>query len=576
MKNLLIKFLSKLSKKRKFQVVLLIFCSIISSILEVTAIGSVVPFISVITNPDSINNNEKILNFIEFFSININTDLTLLFSVIFIFLATLSALVRFSIISFQTKLSYSIGADLSYKIFFNALNQSYITHIKRNSSEVVTAVSTKANYVVSGVVFPLLNIINSLIIITLVAIFLLNINRNIFILSLPVFLLFYYIFMFFSEKLLVENSKIINYNWDKVVKVIQESIGGIKEIIIGNQQSTACSEFRSADLPLRKASATNKILEVLPRYFIELIGIIVLVIWGYILSQANDSSFGAIPTIAVFALSAQRLLPLLQQIYASWSKLRGSQRLLLETLIYLQDEPILSNYETKKPNFNTSISLGNISFGYDLNNKVLKNINISIRKGKKIGIIGETGSGKSTFLNIVLGLLFPDDGKLLLDDIIITEKNASLIHNNISYMPQETYLKDCTIIENIALGHDINDINTERVYQVCEQAQIYEFICNLKDGFYSRVGERGVQLSGGQCQRIGIARALYNNKPILVMDEATSALDNLTESYVIKNIFDSYPTLTIIIVAHRHSTLTRCDEIYEIKSGCISLVNSIS
>jgi ATP-binding cassette subfamily B protein len=571
LKNTLLKFLKILSKKRKFQIILLIFGSIISSLLEVTAIGSVLPFITTITNPDSIIGNKKILNYIEFFSINNNADLTLFFSILFICVATLSAFGRFAIISFQTKLSYSIGADLSYKIFFNALNQSYISHIKRNSSEVITAVSTKANYVVSGVVFPLLSITNSIIVILLVIIFLININVNILLFSLPVFLFFYYIFMFFSRKILIDNSKIINDNWNEVVKVIQESIGGIKEIIIGNRQYTACDEFRCADMPLRKASATNKILEVIPRYFIELIGIIILVVWAYLLSHTEDSSFGAIPTLAVFALSAQRLLPLLQQIYASWSKLKGSEKLLSEALNYLQDEPVLYDYEFDNSNFKKTLKLNDVSFGYDLKNKVLKNINLNIKKGRKIGIIGETGSGKSTLLNVILGLLFPDEGNLFLDNTKITEKNASLLRNKISYMPQETYLKDCSIIENIAFGVDINDINIESVIKVCKQAQIYDFINNLKDGFYTRVGERGLQLSGGQCQRIGIARTLYNNKPILVMDEATSALDTVTESRVIKNIFESYPTLTIIIVAHRHSTLTRCDEIYEIKFGCVNL-----
>ena len=284
----------------------------------------------------------------------------------------------------------------------------------------------------------------------------------------------------------------------------------------------------------------------------------------------------ALPIIGVLGLGAQRLLPIMQQIYGNWSVVIGSKASLIDVIDLLnQPLPKKKNPKKESSKFNEAIVLENICFSYDINSKpILNNLNIRLNKGMKIGLVGETGSGKSTFLDILMGLLTPTSGKIKIDNNPISENNLTKLHSLIAHVPQNIYLADASISENIAFGIDQNKIDIPLVERVADEALVKKFLDDQGSSLDSGVGERGIKLSGGQRQRIGIARALYKRSGLIIFDEATSSLDEQTETEIMDTIYNLDNELTIVLVAHRISTLKRCDEIYEMKNGSLKSIGT--
>jgi ATP-binding cassette subfamily B protein len=366
------------------------------------------------------------------------------------------------------------------------------------------------------------------------------------------------------------NSKNIAHESTQTIRYLQEGLGGIRDILIDGTQETFCAIYRRSDLVLRHAQGSNQFMSQSPRFGMEAMGMVLIAGLAYVLTQQTNGIIKVIPVLAALALGLQRLLPALQQAYQAWSTIQGAHASLQDTLELLdQPLPNSSIQSSVVPvTFGCDISLRQLSFQYSPDKPyVLKNIDLTIKKGSRIGFIGTTGSGKSTLLDIIMGLLQPTGGTINVDGHSITPGNLQSWRKHIAHVPQSVFLTDGNVEANIAFGVPPEQIDPMRLRQAASQAQIADAIESWPLQYKSVVGERGVQLSGGQRQRIGIARALYKNANLIIFDEATSALDSKTEVAAMEAIELLSKDITILIVAHRLSTLDKCDEILEIVNG---------
>ena len=373
------------------------------------------------------------------------------------------------------------------------------------------------------------------------------------------------------------NSQCVARESTLVLKSLQEGLGGIRDVLIDGSQAAYCQIYRNADYPLRKAQGNNSFIGASPRFGIEALGMMLIALLAYGLARQPDGIAKAIPVLGALALGAQRLLPVLQGAYSAWSSIQGGQISLSDTLNLLdQPLPDYADQPASKPlPFRQQISLNNLSFRYtEQTPLVLNNLNLTIQKGSRIGFIGVTGSGKSTLLDIIMGLLQPTEGTIEIDALPLTTSNNRAWQAHIAHVPQAIFLADSTIEDNIAFGVPKDKIDKTRVKQAARQAQVADIIESWPKKYQTYVGERGIRLSGGQRQRIGIARALYKQADVIIFDEATSALDNETEQAVMHAIESLGDNLTILIIAHRLTTLKKCTQIVEMGDGGIKRIGS--
>jgi ATP-binding cassette, subfamily B, bacterial PglK len=570
------RLLGHLSGYRIKQLALLLFLMIVASILEIVSLGAVLPFLGVLTAPEQIFHHAYMQPLVAFLKLSEPSQLILPVTIIFIIAVLIAGIVRLLLLYVMIRLSYAIGADISINIYRRTLYQEYSVHIGRNSSEVINSIIVKANVVVSHILTPVLVLISSLMMLIGITIVLFTIDIGIALLIFTSFGLLYWLIVHYTKELLKNNSRIIADQSTQIVKALQEGLGGIRDILVDGAQKYYCQLYRDSDLPLRRASGNNQFISGAPRYIMEAIGMIFIAGLAYILTLREGGIMTAIPILGVVALGAQKLLPVLQQAYNSYSTIKGSKASFKDVLDLLdQSLPDYVDRPNPKPiQFKKEIELNNLGFCYEQESSwVLKGINLTLKKGSRIGFIGSTGSGKSTLIDIIMGLLPATEGGLLIDQQLIDSKNRRAWQAHISHVPQNIYLSDGSIEENIAFGIEKNKINHQRVRKAAQQAQISGLIEQWKDGYKTFIGEQGVRLSGGQRQRIGIARALYKQSNILIFDEATSALDSETELAVMKAIEELDSEVTILIIAHRLSTLKTCDVIIKLDGkGVISKV----
>jgi ATP-binding cassette subfamily B protein len=572
MPNLILMLWSHLAIRRKKQLGVLLVAMIFASFAEVVSIGAVLPFLGALTTPETFFNHALTRPLVEELNITQPQDLLLPLTALFVFAALFSAATRVLLLFLQTRLGHAIGADLSIEIYQRTLYQPYQVHLSQNSSEVISGISNKVGIVVAHIVAPLLTIASSGLLLTVILVTLIAIDPPVALIAFGGFSLIYFVITLATKRRLVENSKKISQNSDRVIKALQEGLGGIRDVLIDGTQRTYCAIYRTADLSLRRAQADNQIVGGSPRFLIEALGMSFIALLAYSIS-AREGSFGReIPMFGALALGAQRLLPVMQQLYQSWSSLKGGQASLKDVLrLMSQPMPKHSNELLPDPiKFEDSIRLCSIEFRYsDQGPQVLSNISLEINKGTRVGFIGTTGSGKSTLLDIIMGLLPPTNGTLEVDGTPIVMDNSRAWQARIAHVPQAIFLADSSIAENIAFGSPIETIDMERVKVAAQRAQIAHTIESWRDRYQTLVGERGVRLSGGQRQRIGIARALYKQADVILFDEATSALDKETEAAVMDSINAIRGDITVLIVAHRLSTLDECDVVYELSHGQI-------
>ncbi len=561
-----------ISPRRRGQFGLLLILMIGASFAEILSIGAVLPFLAVLTAPERIFQLPAAQPFIRATGMTSASQLLLPLTFTFGIAALISGAMRLLLLWASTRLSFATGADLSISIYRRTLYQPYAVHVARNSSEVINGISGKANGVIYNVIVPSLTIISSSIMLIAILMALLSLNPIIALAAFGGFGLIYLFIIKLTQKQQLINSQCIAHESTQVIKSLQEGLGGIRDVLIDGSQGVYCKIYRSADHPLRKAQGNSSFIGASPRFGIEALGMMLIALLAYALAQQPDGIAKAIPVLGALALGAQRLLPVLQGAYGSWSNIQGGQVSLRDALELL-DQPLpdyVDQPSAKPIPFRQQIDLNNLSFRYtEQTPLVLSNLNLTIQKGSRIGFIGVTGSGKSTLLDIIMGLLQSTSGTIEIDAQPLTTGNNRAWQAHIAHVPQAIFLADSTIEENIAFGVPKGKIDHDRVKQAARQAQIADIIESWPKKYQTYVGERGIRLSGGQRQRIGIARALYKQADVIIFDEATSALDNETEQAVMQAIESLGNDLTVLIIAHRLTTLKNCTQIVELADGGI-------
>lgn len=566
-----------LNARRRLQFVSLLLLMLLASLTEILSIGAILPFLTVLSDPSKIFHHPAAEYFIRRLGVDSPDQLLLALTLSFGFAAILAGCLRLLLAWVTTRLSFATGADLSYSIYRRTLYQPYSVHVLRNSSEVINGIVSKASGVIYSVIGPVLSLLSSVIILTAIVAILVFIAPAISLIAFIGFGIIYSIIISLTRANKIKNSRIIARESTQVVKNLQEGLGGIRDILLDGSQSYYCRLYQSADKPLRSAQGSNQFIAQAPRYFVEALGMVLIAALAYAMARRDGGISLALPVLGSLALGAQRMLPSMQLAYASWSSIQGGAVSLRDTLELL-DQPLpetIDRQEILSMEFTHEINIQNLYFRYHSHGPwTLKNINLSIPKGGRIGFIGETGGGKSTLLDIVMGLLEPTDGVIKVDKNVITANNIRSWQTHIAHVPQTIFLTDSTIEENIAFGQPKSQIDRARVIQAAKQAQIADIIETWPKKYETVVGERGVRLSGGQRQRIGIARALYKKADVIIFDEATSALDNETEQAVMESIEELNEELTLLIIAHRLTTLKSCTQIVELGDGSIRRIGS--
>ncbi len=560
------------SRRRRHFAVLFVLV-LISALAEVISLGAVLPFIGILAVPEKVLAQPAIAAMAASLGINSAEELVLPLTLVFALAALIAAGVRILVTWLTARLTFASGADISIEVYRRALYQPYRVHVERNSSEMISGITGKVGHTTLGVLLPLLTLLSSSVLLVAIVSTLLVVDPVLAMAAAAGFGLSYALITRLSRRRLFHNSEQIASENTKVVKALQEGLGGIRDVLLNGSQQFYCEVYRQADLRWRLAQGENVFISQSPRFAMEAIGMVLFALLAYALSRQPGGLVEALPVLGLLAVGAQRLLPAMQQVYRSWASIAGSYASFADTVALL-DQPLPAELLQPAPSpleLSDAIRFQSVDFRYrDDGPWVLKDICLTIPVGSRVGFVGSTGSGKSTLMDLLMGLLQPTKGRILVDDVAIENDRIRAWQQSLAHVPQNIYLADATLAENIALGVRAEDIDRARVRVAARQAQISDLIESMPDGYDVIVGERGVRLSGGQRQRIGIARALYRNASVLVLDEATSALDNETERSVMDAIKGLDRNLTILIIAHRLTSVRQCDFIVELDRGRIA------
>lgn len=560
-----------LTQRRRQQFLLLLGLMLLSAFAEVISLGAVLPFLGILTAPDRVFSYPAVADFVQRWGITSSDQLVFPFTVAFVSAALLAGAIRMLLLWVSIRFAFASGADFSIEVYRRTLYQPYQVHVTRNSSEVISGITSKVNGAVN-VLYNILTLISSIVLMVAITLALVAIDPVVALAAAVGFGASYGLVAWVSSRQLRRNSFRIAHEQTQVVKALQEGLGGIRDVLLDGTQPVYCDIYRHADYPLRRAEGNNNFIGGSPRFVMEALGMTLIAALAYGLSRQVGGLATALPVLGALAVAAQRLLPALQNSYSAWASIVGN-RASLANVVELLDQPLPAEIlqPTPKPiRLRHAISFNAVRFRYtDDAPWVLDDINLVIPKAARVGFVGTTGSGKSTLLDLLMGLLTPTEGELLVDGQAIIGHRVRAWQQTIAHVPQSIYLADATLAENIAFGVPRAAIDFERVRQAARQAQIGDFIESCPEGYGAMVGERGVRLSGGQRQRVGIARALYKQAAVLVFDEATSALDGVTEQSVMDAIDGLDRELTILLVAHRLSTVRHCDTIVELECGRI-------
>jgi ABC-type multidrug transport system fused ATPase/permease subunit len=564
---LLVRLWHHLSRRRRLQFGLLMGLMLVSAFAEVVSLGAVLPFLSILVTPDKVYGHPIVGDMLQAWGITSADQLVLPLTIAFASAALIAGAIRMLLLWVSTRLAFASGADLSIEVYCRTLYQPYRVHVARNSSEVISGITNKVSSTVS-VLYQLLTLTSSTVLIIAIMLTLTSIHPGVAAVSFIGLGLSYGMITWLSRRRLQRNSQRIAYEQTQVIKALQEGLGGIRDVLLDGTQPVYCDVYRKADLPLRWAQGNNIFIAGSPRFVMDALGMVLIAALAYSLSLQAGGIATALPVLGALALGSQRLLPALQQSYNAWASIAGSHAS-LNDIVALLDQPLLAEVRQPAPlPFHDGICFDAVRFRYTSDGPwVLDGLNLTIPKGVRMGFVGSTGSGKSTMLDLLMGLLMPTEGEILVDDQPITGNRIRAWQRSIAHVPQSIYLADTTLAENIAFGVPRNAINLAWVREAARQAQIADFIESRPEGYSAVAGERGIRLSGGQRQRIGIARALYKRACVLVFDEATSALDNATEESVMEAIEGLSSNLTILLVTHRLTTVRRCDSIVELGHG---------
>lgn len=553
------KLVAIMPARRRRQLVIVILLMFLGAAAEMATLGAVIPFLALLAGAEG--GRFPVPGTGLEFGI---AQASLLFACV----AVLGAAVRIFVLRAGYRFSYGLGADLGGEVYRRTLYQPYSWHVARNSSEIIAGI-TKVNIVVSGIINPLIQSGVAAVISLAIGATLLAIDAGAALTAMLVVGSLYLGITLTVRRRIAAQGKVVAFNETQRIQAVQEGLGGIRDVLLDGVQPIYHSRFARLNARIRQAQAVINLYGNAPRYVVEAAGMVCIVGLAYGLSQRDGGLLGAIPILGALAIGAQRLLPQAQLLYLSWSQI-NSTRPQLEDVLRLATLPIVEEplgapvQATAAPRQPTDgsaplIALHDVTFRYAAGDApILDRISLSIPRGARVGIVGQTGSGKSTLIDLIMGLLDASEGVIAIEGVPLTIANRRAWQRRIAHVPQSIFLSDTSIAENIAFGAAPHEIDLERVRRAAGMAQIADHIETLPEGYATRVGERGVRLSGGQRQRLGLARAFYKQVDILVLDEATSALDDKTEEAVTRAIESLGPDITVLMIAHRLSTLRSC------------------
>lgn len=558
---------SHVSPRRRRQLGPVLLLMLAGAIAEVVSLGAILPFLAVVAQPQEAAANATLRPLLDTFGIDTPMKIVVAAAGLFALSAVIAAAVRLVLVWGSQKFVFGVARELSVTVYSRVLHQPYAYHTAHNSSETLAAIN-KAQLVTTQLLVPLMQALSAAVIAVFILAGLVFIDPVVALSTGLGFGAIYLLVMTTTRRVMRHNGGIIARAQSQRMQAAGEGLGGIRDVLLDRSQSVFIGQFGLVEGELRRAQATNNFVAAAPRFIVEGLGVVLIAALALVLSLREGGIVAAIPLLGALALGAQRLLPLMQQVYGGWAQYLGNGKMLrdiLDTLRLPDAAQFAVSTDGKRLTFSRDIVLEDVGFSYpSAKYPTLKNTNLTIPKGARIGIIGKTGSGKSTLTDLVMGLLQPTEGRILVDGVELTDANRSAWQAQIAHVPQAIYLSDATAAENIAFGVPRAEIDMKRVRQAARQAELADVIDALPQGYESLVGERGVRLSGGQRQRIGIARALYKNATVLVFDEATSALDGETEKAVMESIENLNRKFTILVVAHRRGTLEQCDFIVEV------------
>lgn len=565
----LYRFLSP-ARRRNFLAVLALMLA--GALAELVAIASVVPFLSLLAG-DGQPPLRWLTGLFEAVGADTHGERLIAASLLFMAAALLAGAVRLQLAWSTQNFVLVLGHELAVEIQRRTLAQPYSYHVARNSSEIIASLE-KVQLLASGVLLQLMRAVTAAFIALFIIAALVRIDPFTAAVAALAFGAIYGLVSLFTRRRLARNSADMGSAYEQRVQTIQESLGGIRDVIIDDSQAIYLDEFRKTDLRLTQARAMTAFIGSAPRFVIEAVGMVIVAALALAISGREGSLAQALPILGAVALGAQRLLPLIQQLYSAWANFAGNRSITGQVLdlLALPVEEHTPPGDAKPLGLRKQIAFDQVSFTYPGRAKpALEAISLTIERGSRVAIVGQTGSGKSTLADLLMGLLEPTTGAIAIDGVPLTSANRRSWQRGIAHVPQAIFLADASIARNIAFGVPAADIDMERVVRAAESAQLGELIASLPDGFETSAGERGVRLSGGQRQRLGIARAIYKDAPVLVLDEATSALDQDTETAVTRALDElGGDERTVIIIAHRQSTVEHCDLVARLEDGRIA------
>ena len=557
-----------LSGKRKGQLIVLLLLMILVSFSEIWGVASIIPFIAVLENSERILNSQHIQPILNYLHITTPQQLLIAIVIFFIGVIICTNTLRIFSIYVQNQLAARLSVDLSSKLYHQLLFQPYIFYTQHHSSELGVLIGF-ANSMSDGFFMPGLQVITNSFVAIALFLGILFIDGKVAI-AMSVILATAYISIYnWRKHRLTQNSMLISQSQTDLGKVISESLGNIKDIILSAKANFFNASYQQSIGVVNKANASNNTIVLTPRYLIEMLAMTCIALLA--LSMGHGGDFRrSVPILGSLALASNRLLPALQQSFASISQIqayREQMRTVLKALERSYD-PLQELVPAQILPLRESLTIQNVWFRYREDGSwILQDLCLTIPAKSRIGFVGTTGSGKSTTADLILGLLQPEKGQILVDDLPLEGERLRAWQLGVAHVPQSIFIADTTVASNIAFGVPESQIDWHQLTRAAKLAQIADFIESLPQGYHTTVGERGIRLSGGQRQRIGIARALYREASVIIFDEATSALDNYTERELMAAINSLSQDLTIIMIAHRLTTVEKCDRIFEFSQG---------
>lgn len=577
MKDIIQQLREILTRREKFQVIGLLLAIMAMAFSQAVGVASVLPFISLVMEPNLIFENQWLAWAYETFNFTSANRFIIFSGVVMFVIVLLSNIISAVATWLKLRFVWMNNHRLSRRLLEKYLNKPYAYFLNQNSADLSKNVLTEVNQLTASYLMPLLNIITRVLValFILVMLFLVDVIVSI----VTIFLIggaYAIIYWRVNRNLKIRGERRLQAN-QKRFKAVSEAFGGIKEIKVMNREPFFLESYSIHSYQHARLMSWNAVVGQVPRYALEAVAFGGIILFVLILLISRGEAHQVIPLASVFAFAGYRLMPAIQEVFTSFTQMKFNQAVLDRIHHDVRSEPGRYEQTNLKQNkqeplpFKNEILLNHISYAYpNARQPVVQDININIRHNTSIAFVGPTGAGKTTMVDIILGLLPPSEGQLLVDGVPVSEANLARWQKIIGYVPQHIYLSDDSIARNIAFGIPDHLIDRAELERVTRMANLYDFIINeLPDGFDALVGERGIRLSGGQRQRIGIARALYSDPEVLVFDEATSALDGVTEDAVLQAMNNAAEQKTLIVIAHRLTTVKSCSRIYLLEKGRI-------